>query len=84
LPHGAFTLQISQNHEPQLFAQLCSRNGSASAKLDMLLPPHMPASFCPLSPEAYLLTGRRKYAKNFPPLFPPKAKRGVSSEARTG
>jgi hypothetical protein len=27
----------------------------------MPLLPHRPPLFCPLSPEAYLLTGRRKY-----------------------
>jgi len=58
LPHKAFALQIRQNHGLQLFARLRSRNPYASAKLAVPLQPHRPAWFCPLSPEAYLLTGK--------------------------
>jgi hypothetical protein len=43
----------------QLFAQLCSLNTPASAKLAMPLQPHWPSLFCSLSPEAYLLTGKK-------------------------
>jgi hypothetical protein len=61
LPHLAFALQIGQNHgllnlTSTSFAQFPTlRQG-----LLMPLQPHYPASFCPLSPEAYLLTGEKK------------------------
>jgi hypothetical protein len=42
---------------------------SASAKLAMPLQSHRPPSFCLLSPEAYLLTGKIRTEKLFPPLL---------------
>jgi len=45
----------------QLFAPASHAQFPASAKLAMPLQPHGPALFCPLSPEAYLLTERRRY-----------------------
>ncbi|WP_419699830.1 hypothetical protein [Mucilaginibacter sp. NFX135] len=59
LPHVAFALQTGQNHGLQLFALLRTAQFPASAKLAMPLQPHKPPLFCPLSPEAYLLTGRK-------------------------
>ena len=79
--HKAFAPQINQNHGLQLFALLRSLNSASSAKLAMPLQPHSPPSFCPLSPEAYLLTGKKFL---FLTLFPPKAKRGSTSAAQSG
>jgi hypothetical protein len=43
----------------------------------MPLQPHRPTSFCPLSPEAVLLTEDKVWTGKIPPtLFPPQAKRG--------
>jgi len=58
LPHGATALQIGQNHGLQLFALLRSLKPRSSAKLAMPLQSRRPVSFCPLSSEAYLLTGK--------------------------
>jgi hypothetical protein len=54
----AFALQIDQNHGLQLFAP----NFRSPTLLQNLLCPcsrTVPPLFCPLSPEAYLLTGGR-------------------------
>jgi hypothetical protein len=57
LPHKAFALQIRQNHGLQLFCATSFAHFPAlQQKLAMPLQPHRPPSFCPLSPEAYLLT----------------------------
>jgi len=57
LPHMAFAPQIRQNHGLQLFcATAFAYFPPLQQKLAMPLQPHRPASFCPLSPEAYLLT----------------------------
>ncbi|WP_370994709.1 hypothetical protein [Mucilaginibacter sp. RCC_168] len=57
----AFALQISQNHELQLFCPTSfARFPTLQQKLAMSPQPHMPPSFCPLSPEAVLLTGKEK------------------------
>jgi hypothetical protein len=55
----AFAPQIRQKHGLQLFALLRTHNSTSSAKLAMPLQAHSPSLFCPLSPEAYLLTGKR-------------------------
>jgi len=79
LPHQAFALQIGQNHRLQLFCATSFAHFHRFSK-NLLCPSSRtkPASFCPISPEAYLLTGRNKGWKNFPSLFPPQAKRGMS------
>jgi len=57
----AFTQQTGQNHGLQLFcATLFHHNPTLQQKLAMSLQPHRPALFCPLSPEAVLLTGKEK------------------------
>jgi hypothetical protein len=58
----AFTLQIEQNHGLQLFCP-ARTFPMLLQKLAMPLQPHCPPLFCPLSPEAYLLT-REEYARN--------------------
>jgi hypothetical protein len=61
LPHGAFALQISQNHGLQLFCATSFAHFPAlQQKLAMPFQPHRPASFCPLSPEVYLLREEKK------------------------
>jgi len=57
LPHMASAPQIRQNHGLQLFcATSFAHFPPLQQKLAMPLQPHRPALFCPLSPEAYLLT----------------------------
>jgi hypothetical protein len=59
--HLAFALQIGQNHGLQLFcATSFAHFPVLQQKLAMPLLPHRPPLFCPLSPEAYLLTGEKK------------------------
>jgi len=81
----ASALQIKQNHGLQLFCATSFPHFHRFSK-NLLCPSSRtkPALFCPISPEAYLLTGRNKGWKNFPSLFPPQAKRGMSSEVQTG
>jgi hypothetical protein len=69
LPHMAFAPQIGQNHGLESFAQLRSRRPLASAKVPMPLPRARPPLFCPLSPEAVLLT--RRNPVNLKNLFDP-------------
>jgi len=56
----AFALQSGQNHGLQLFCPtLFAPTPALQQKLAMPLQPHSPSLFCPLSPEAYLLTRGR-------------------------
>jgi hypothetical protein len=60
LPHKAFARQITQNLGPDDFAlrlKADTRHPGFS-KILMPLQPHNPTSFCLISPEAVLLTGK--------------------------
>jgi hypothetical protein len=56
--HEAFALQIEQNLGRNYFAH--ARISLTHAKTSYALQPHSPPSFCPLSPEAVLLTGKER------------------------
>jgi hypothetical protein len=56
----AFALQSGQNHGLESFAPLHSLIALRFSKISYALPRTRPPSFCPLSPEAVLPTGRRK------------------------
>jgi hypothetical protein len=58
----AFALQIGQNHGLQILTSTSfAHYPPLQVRFAMPLHPHNPALFCPLSPEAYLLTGRRNH-----------------------
>jgi len=63
LPHRAFALQTSQNHGLQKVAPLRSLITYASANICYAPAAAHPTMFCPLSPEAGLLTKARKQQK---------------------
>src|SRR5476651_172814 len=58
----ASALQIGQNLGRNYFAH--TRISPTHAKTSYALQPHSPPSFCPLSPEAVLLTGKGKAILN--------------------
>jgi hypothetical protein len=74
LPHKAFALQISQNHGLQSFCP-DPHDSRPLQKFAMPLQPHWPPLFCPLSPEAFLLT-RGDVVSEFIPLFSTMSLRG--------
>ena len=74
----AFTLQSRQNHGLQLFCATSFARFPASAKTCYDPHPHKPSLFCPLSPEAYLLTGKIWVAT---PLSGEAEERGVQRSA---
>jgi hypothetical protein len=59
LPHKAFALQISQNHGLHLSAPLHSLRPMLQRKFAMPLSRSRPPSFCLISSEAVLLSGKK-------------------------
>ncbi|RFZ90547.1 hypothetical protein D0C36_22470 [Mucilaginibacter conchicola] len=59
LPHKAFSLQAVRTTGGNILPPLCSHTANASASIAMPLLTHYPPLFYPLSPEAFLLTGKR-------------------------
>jgi len=59
----ALSLCLANQSEPRaaIICPAALSQSPASAKLAMPLRPHSPPLFCPLSPEAVLLTGRSIY-----------------------
>jgi hypothetical protein len=92
IPPLAFALQIGQNHGLLNFAPLRSLIAYASAKSSYALPTLKATMFCPLSPEAYLLTdaasGRTiRYGKakvNLTFFYSPSTPSAKSSYAPSG
>jgi hypothetical protein len=67
----AFAPQTGQNHGLESFAPLRPLTPTSSAKVPMPLPRTRPPSFCPLSPEAVLLTrSSRNQGNRINPINP--------------
>ena len=85
LPHkGLYPANRAEPRAAIILPYFVRINLTLQQKLAMPLQPHSPPSFCPLSPEAYLLTGRRNNKGSFYPSLRLRRQEGCPAKRRRG